>query len=136
MLLIDEIAGNDAKEVGHAPTTKLTISVRKLLHMRVELEWQVRDKTRERKGDALPKTSNTREQRLNTSAISAGLGLFADTSEAQKLDQMFAIAEQAFVDQRVLVLLDNRQVQSLDEVVDVKHTATATFLLLTPLQGG
>lgn len=42
MFLVDEIAGREAQKIGPAKTEKLTISVRELLHIRVELELSAR----------------------------------------------------------------------------------------------
>lgn len=81
--------------------------------------------------------SKTVEAQLNTASL-ATLGLFAEPqkAEARKLEPMLQTAETAFLEQRIFILLDDRQAENLDEMVDVKRTATATFLLLTPLKGG
>lgn len=53
-----------------------------------------------------------------------------------QIDGLVADAEQAFVAGRYYLLLDDRQADDLDEAVDLDRTSEATFLLLTPLQGG
>ena len=142
MLLIDEIAGAKAREVGPAETTKLTISVRELIQMRVELEWRaaqdrdqgVKSIVSARRGGP---GEGSVEQALNSKA-GASLGLFGDSAldQSAKIERLFKTAIEAFETQRLFVLLDDKQAQDLDEEVDVARTATATFLLLTPLQGG
>jgi len=136
MLLIDEIAGCDAEEIGSVETRKPTISVRELVRMRVELEWKARKTQVKRPDKQNQNQSNMIELRLNAGTTSAGLGLFATMTEGEELEQLWGVAEQAFSDQRLFVLLDNSQAKDLEEVVDVASTASATFLLLTPLQGG
>ena len=37
---------------------------------------------------------------------------------------------------RFFILLDDRQAEHLDDQVELDRTANATFLQLTPLQGG
>ena len=120
MLLLDEIAGQSAKHVGEAQTSKLTISVRELLRMRVELEWRA-----------------AQERTMNTGAY-RDLQMFSEPhdQDAKRLERMFENAEKAFQAQRLFVLLDDKQARDLDEQVDVERTGAATFLLLTPLQGG
>ncbi|WP_156139421.1 hypothetical protein [Sphingomonas sp. 35-24ZXX] len=139
MLLIDEIAGQDVRQVGHAPAGKLTMTVRELLHARVELEWHDRIKPAEdlhAGGRAAPESH---EARLNRGTEGGVRGFFVGGDCAvpeRRRERMCAAAEQAFLDQRIFVLLDDRQAESLDQVIEVDRTGAATFLLLTPLQGG
>lgn len=149
MLLMDEIAGAKAQEVGQTEPTKLKITVRELLHTRVELEWraaeeasqavkaQVQEEQAQLQARRGGPTEGSLEVSLNTRGA-RGLGLFADQarSEERKLERMFKAAEEGFRTQRLFVLLDDRQALDLDEEIDVAGTGTATFLLLTPLQGG
>lgn len=142
MLLIDEIAGAKAQEVGPAETTKLSISVRELIQMRVELEWRA---AQERDQGVKSFVSARRggpgegsvEKTLNAKG-SASLGLFGGSAldQSAKIERLFKTAIEAFETQRLFVLLDDKQAQDLDEEVDVAGTGAATFLLLTPLQGG
>ena len=138
MFLVDEIAGREAQKIGPAKTEKLTISVRELLHIRVELELSARQEFVHSVHEQYERDpSKTVEAQLNTASL-ATLGLFAEPqkAEARKLEPMLQTAETAFLEQRIFILLDDRQAENLDEMVDVKRTATATFLLLTPLKGG
>ena len=139
MLLIDEMAGQDARHVGHASTTRLTITVRELLHMRVELEWSDRTQVLVDLHIGHNGAAGSPESRLNRGAAGGVRGFFASDGCAgpeRRLETMCAAAEQAFLDQRVFVLLDDTQAESLDQVIEVDRTGAATFLLLTPLQGG
>lgn len=139
MLLIDEIAGQDAQEVGRAGTGKLTITVRELLRMRVELEWRARTEPVTDLRARAQAQAASHEARLNRGAGGGVRGFFASdpsTQPERHLERMCAAAEQAFHDQRIFVLLDDKQATSLDQVIEVAHTGAATFLLLTPLQGG
>lgn len=139
MLLIDEIAGQDVRPVGRAPAGKLTITVRELLLMRVELEWRDRNEPiadLHAGGHVAP---DLHEARLNRGTEGGVRGFFVGESCAvpeRRLERMCAAAEQAFLDQRIFVLLDDRQAENLDQVIEVERTGAATFLLLTPLQGG
>ena len=139
MLLIDEIAGQDVRQVGRAPVGKLTMTVRELLHARVELEWHDQTKPAgdlHTGGRAAP---DSHEARLNRGTESGVRGFFVGESctlPENRLERMRAAAEQAFLDQRIFVLLDDQQAESLDQVIEVDRTGAATFLLLTPLQGG
>ncbi|MFN8559811.1 MAG: hypothetical protein U0531_21505 [Dehalococcoidia bacterium] len=45
-------------------------------------------------------------------------------------------ALQAFRHNGIIILVDDRQVMELDEVVDLRHNSTVTFLRLMPLVGG
>lgn len=54
-----------------------------------------------------------------------------------KWQRQFDLAVEAFQRGRLLVLIDDRQTESLDEEVDVIHSKTlVTFLRLIPLVGG
>ncbi|KQZ30954.1 hypothetical protein [Caulobacter sp. Root1472] len=51
-------------------------------------------------------------------------------------DAVVARALEAFERGRFLLLADNRQIETLDEVIAFAPDATVTFLRLTPLRGG
>lgn len=139
MLLIDEIAGQDSRQVGRAPAGKLTMTVRELLHMRVELEWCDRNEPIADLHAGSRAAPDSHEARLNRGTEGGVRGFFVGESCAvpeRRLERMCAAAEQAFLDQRIFVLLDDQQAESLDQVIEVERTGAATFLLLTPLQGG
>jgi hypothetical protein len=139
MLLIDEIAGQDCRPVGRAPAGKLTMTVRELLHARVALEWHDRTAPAGDVRSADQAAPDSHEARLNRGTEGKVRGFFAGGTCAvpeRRLERMCAAAEQAFLDQHIFVLLDDRQAESLDQVIEVERTGAATFLLLTPLQGG
>ncbi|WP_379922645.1 hypothetical protein [Erythrobacter sp. R86502] len=139
MLLIDEIAGQDARPVGHAPAGKLTMTVRELLHARVALEWNDRTQPAEDLRAGGHTSADSHEARLNRGTEGGVRGFFVGGGCAvpeNRLERMCAAAEQAFLDQHIFVLLDDRQAESLNQVIEVERTGAATFLLLTPLQGG
>lgn len=142
MLLMDEIAGAKAQEVGQTEPTKLKITVRELLHTRVELEWRAsNDWAQTMSQDVHARRGGPTKGSLEVSLNKRGgqaLGLFGDQaqSEEKNLERMFKTAEEAFKTQRLFVLLDDHQALDLDKEIDVAGTGTATFLLLTPLQGG
>jgi hypothetical protein len=58
--------------------------------------------------------------------------------EGRKIDweAQLAKALDAFQRNGFLLLVDERQVTELDEVVDLRHDSTITFLKLVPLVGG
>jgi hypothetical protein len=51
-------------------------------------------------------------------------------------EEQYARALIAFETNGFVVLVDDRQVQSLDEQIDLRHDSTVTFLRLMPLVGG
>ena len=57
---------------------------------------------------------------------------------ARRLDweAQYERALKAFESNGILLLVDDRQVTDLDEVVDLRHDSTVTFLKLVPLVGG
>ncbi|MEO0589555.1 MAG: hypothetical protein AAFZ11_03225 [Pseudomonadota bacterium] len=137
MLLIDEVIGEGAQEIGQVPTSKPTISVRELLNIRIELEWQAFADKHDTSQEVVD-LSKAPESRLNAASKLARSAMFKPSQDGvdRKLESMFKVAEEAFLENRIFVLLDDRQAESLDELVEVDRTAAATFLLLTPLQGG
>ena len=50
--------------------------------------------------------------------------------------EQFEAARDAFSAGRILLLVDDRQVERLDEAVTIGTSTTATFLKLVPLVGG
>jgi hypothetical protein len=51
-------------------------------------------------------------------------------------EEQYARALKAFQSNGFLLLVDDRQVTELDEVVELRHNSTVTFLKLVPLVGG
>lgn len=89
---------------------RLEIRARDLITERVILEWE--------------NQAGERPQ--------SALGLVLNDSR----DAVIARAIEAFERGRFLLLADNHQIESLDELITFKPGATVTFLRLTPLRGG
>ena len=58
------------------------------------------------------------------------------TSRMIDWEPQFTQACEAFESNRVLVLVDQRQVESLDQVITIQPNTEVTFLKLVPLVGG
>jgi hypothetical protein len=58
--------------------------------------------------------------------------------QRRKIDwqEQYRRAIEAFQRNGFLILVDDKQVDDLDQVVDLKHNSTVTFLKLVPLVGG
>jgi hypothetical protein len=58
--------------------------------------------------------------------------------EKKKVDwrQQYEKAIQAFESNGFIVLVDERQVESLDQIIEIQPQTSVTFLKLTPLVGG
>jgi hypothetical protein len=58
--------------------------------------------------------------------------------QRRKIDwqEQYRRAIEAFQRNGFLILVDDKQVDELDQVVDLKHNSTVTFLKLVPLVGG
>lgn len=138
MLLIDEVVGHDVQVLGPAKISKPTITVRELLKLRVELEWRATEGHRQKHLQQAEHIAERPEALLNATSRSYAKRIFSnqDGCNQRKLDRKYATVEEAFLNQRIFVLLDHRQAEMLDEVVQVERTAAVTFLLLTPLRGG
>lgn len=100
--------------VGTARFGTASISIRELIRARVELEV-------ERWRDP--------EARSSSPPLAAGK---AGAEPAARIQE----AEDGFERGRYFILVDERQAESLDERVDLARTSGATFLMITPLQGG
>lgn len=140
-ILFDEHLGQcyPAGEV-QLPNAKAT--VRDIIRARVELELE-RDEDRrktelETKRAALVRPGEV-ETALNGDRGAYGLGslfLSYPKSKRANVDAFVRQAEAAFESGRYFLLLNDRQAESLDEEIDLGRTSEATFLLITPLQGG
>ena len=145
MLLVGEVAG-ERQMLGRAEFGKLAISVRELLHARIDLELErARDErhqklrlSRAAAAEHARGYAGTREWRLNGPAKTCRPNLFVPPAGDRLPDReaLLGTVEEAFCANRFFVLLDDRQAESLDEMIEVERTGEATFLLLTPLQGG
>jgi hypothetical protein len=113
-----------------------TITVRELIRSRVYQE--VQDHNR-RKASAEPikfnglVTPRDEERMLNADA--------ADAAQARHLREIdwrrqFDVACDAFQRNGFFVLVDDKQVESLDELIAVRHDTTVSFVRLMPLVGG
>lgn len=121
MLLVDEVVGK-RRALPDVAFRKPMITVRELLHARVDIEIEaVRDGLQERLC-ADPRHTPLFEARW--------------TSVQPDRVALIREVEEAFAGNRFFLLLDDRQAEHLDEVVEIERTAEATFLLLTPLKGG
>ena len=58
--------------------------------------------------------------------------------KARQIDwqEQFARATEAFEQNRILILINNRQAESLEEEFSIEQDTTVSFLKLTPLVGG
>ena len=133
MLLIDEQHGKTIA-VGSAYFGTPQISVRELIRARVELEYQ---RVEQRVTTLISPFKDSREARLNVlhNPFKTGV-LFGAMRAEMPIDNLVAFAESGFAAQRFILLVADRQAESLDDVINVSSTAEALFLLLTPLKGG
>lgn len=116
LALVDE-AGSQPVTAGVAKFSRPIATVREVIRARAELHWE---EARRVFGDG-------------TSAERGFGSLFQDVT---KRDAIAKAAEKAFLAGRFFLLLDDRQVEDLDEEIDLARTGAATFLLITPLKGG
>ena len=129
----DEFWGG-ALPVGRIDFTRPTITVRELIHERVRLELK---RAAERRGSGANVAITPEEARLNLAERPSPLAAaMFDDGYAPGAKGKASTAEQAFVQGRYFLLLDDRQADDLDEVIDLAATSQATFLILTPLKGG
>jgi hypothetical protein len=139
----DEFSGI-AADFARIDFSRPTITVRDLIRERVRLELERIEA--QRKLGSYAVTPTPEEQRLNTAcrpspladAMLADAVLGEDDAEAEAAhgQRQIRVAEQGFEQGRYYVLLDDRQADSLDQVINLASVKQATFLLLTPLRGG
>lgn len=111
-----------------------TVTVRELLRSRVHQ--QVKDHNVQRRGalqgivEPSPDEQRLNEQRPNEQRRSQ--------RDVPAIDwkPYFERAADAFEQNLILVLVDNRQMESLDQQVELKSGSEVVFLRLTPLAGG
>jgi hypothetical protein len=145
MLLVDEVGG-EKQVLGRAEFGKLTMTVRELLDARIALEHEAVLEVRAEKlrlsqaaaAEHIRGVVGSREWRLNGPGKTFRPGLFVPgcAGALPERETLLRQAEEGFAANRFFVLLDDRQAESLDEVVEVERTGEVTFFLLTPLQGG
>ena len=116
-------AGADAWE--WAPPTE-TLTVRELIRARVYQEVRDANAGRATRGRMLV-TPAAREAALN-----------GEPKKPRPVNwrAQFGAACEAFEQNRILVLVDDVQAESLDQTIDVATTSEVTFLKLTLLAGG
>lgn len=105
-----------------------TITVRQLIRERVHQEVLQRS----------TETGHSRRQRLvNPEPLEAALN-GEPVVERQTIDwrKQVDIACEAFERNGFFILLDERQAESLDEVLTIRHDSVVNFIKLTPLVGG
>ena len=137
MLLTDEIGG-EVYSVGELRLHKPVITVRELIGVRVDLEIEAHCA---READIRGRVSqdiSSHELQLNGEDKASRPSIFhtSRTGEVPARDRMIKAAEQGFLRNRFFILLDDRQAEHLDDPVQLDKTGNATFLQLTPLQGG
>lgn len=142
-ILFDEHLGQ-VHPAGEVRFPKATATIRDLIRARVELEVE---RARDQTGFALASrlkgliVPGPVETALNGDRGAYGLGAMfmrvdGDEGGRHRLDKLIANAEEGFSLGRYFILFDQHQAEGLDEVIDLDKTGGATFLLLTPLQGG
>jgi hypothetical protein len=125
----------DGRAPGETVVEFLTerVTVEELIRSRVYQEVQDYNQQKPEKFRGLVRPTDAEEQ-LN--------GFKLKTVRQVDWKQQFEAAKRAFEKNQVLILVDNRQVERLDETIDLRpgtaeSSATAvTFLKLTPLVGG
>lgn len=125
----------DGRSAGETVVEFLTerITVEELIRSRVYQEVQDYNQRKPEKFQGLVRPSDAEEQ-LNGFKLKS----------ARQIDwkEQFEAAKQAFERNQVLILVDNRQVERLDETIDLRpgtssiEATSVTFLKLTPLVGG
>lgn len=129
-ILFDEHLGQ-VHPAGEIRFPKAKASVRELIRARVELEVG-------RKGDRTVAAGPAGQAPDDRRGFAGFASMLLRPSEDEGSDPQALIeeAERGFSLGRYFILLDDRQAESLDDEIDLDRTGEATFLLLTPLQGG
>lgn len=145
MQLVDEVVGERAS-LPEVRFHKPTITVRELLHARVDLEIEAAqrplleklERSRLTVAQIAEAHCNAVEWRLNGAEKMLRPTLFRACEKGLLPDRakLIETVEEAFTSNRFFVLLDDRQAEDLDQEVEIDRTGEALFLLLTPLQGG
>ena len=139
-ILFDEHLGQ-VHPAGEVQFAKPSATIRELIRARVELELE-----KQRDQAALALSSRIAalirpgpvEVALNGDRGAYGLGsIFLNPASGRNdVDALVKEAEKGFALGHYFILVDERQAEGLDEAIDLGKTGEATFLLLTPLQGG
>ena len=130
-ILFDEHLGQ-VHPAGEVRFLRPSATIRDLIRARIELELE---KQHDQAALARPGPA---EVALNGKRGAYGLGsMFLDPASGRNdVEALVKAAEQGFERGHYFILVDDRQAEGIDEVIDLEKTGEATFLLLTPLQGG
>jgi hypothetical protein len=134
----DEFCGI-AADFARIDFVRPTITVRDLIHERVRLELARIEAQRKIGSYTVTRTAEEEQRNAACRRSSLAEAILGDESAAPNAahgQRQRRVAEQAFEQGLFYVLLDNRQAEDLDQVIDLASVRQATFLLLTPLRGG
>ncbi len=109
------------------------ITVRELIRSRIYQE--VQDFNRQQLAGSADRFHGL-VQPTDAEILLNGSGYKLKTSRQIDWKPQFEKACEAFEQNRILILIDGRQAESLDEEITLRATSTFTFLKLTPLVGG
>lgn len=123
----DETASGRTLDVLELPTPGATITVRELVRLRVREEVA--------RHNAAP-TVGFRGLVQPTDAEVAANGYRLATRRPLDWEKQADVAEAAFARNGFFILVDDRQVDSLDEVISLASDPRVCFVKLTPLVGG
>lgn len=103
------------------------ITVRELIHQRVKHEVDAYNSAKPTVFNGLVQPTDT-ERTLN--------GFKLPKQRNIDWEKQADMAEEAFMSNGFLLLVDDKQLTELDEVIDIRPNTTITFLKLIPLVGG
>jgi hypothetical protein len=123
----DETLGSESARAWDLEVTTERLTVRELIRSRVYQEVQDYNRQRGQVFQGLVQPEEA-EKTLNGWKL----------KKPRLLDwkQQFDRAVEAFESNRILILVNDRQAESLDEELVIESQMTVTFLRLTPLVGG
>lgn len=121
--IIDEQPGKALLPVGPVRFNRPKITVRDLIAARVALEIE-------------SATDRCVFAGVGTDALAEQLNRPARDTRDTRIERTVADAEAAFARGRYFLLAGDRQLESLDEEIEVATTSEVIFLLLMPLKGG
>jgi hypothetical protein len=125
--LIDEVPGENREVRGTVTVEMPTITVRELIRARLELEL-------ERSRDEAAGRGTPIWLAMPRGAARPHAGPAEPVQP--DIEAMIGVALAGFERGRFFVLVNDRQVTALDEVVPLANATEVTFLRLIPLQGG
>ncbi len=128
ILIKDNIIGRDIKNTFRIETSKKVLTVQELIKLRVFEEV-------ENYNACLPKYfSGLIIQPTDTEVTLNGYKM----NNKKKIDaeKQFYLAIDAFVKNRFFLIINNNQIDTLEEKIEVKENLELNFIKLTPLVGG